>query len=424
MKAGHYVAIHGERIFETPHWNWIASDRITYKTDLEYEEHFLELFHRSIKRRIVLGAKVLAQLSGGMDSSAIVCMGDICSREDGQTARQFVDTLSYFDDSEPNWNEKPFFELVEAARGKKGFHVDISAKSLNLEPPSPDYLLPGADGATADNERALEAIIGTGGYRVILSGIGGDELLGGVPNPSPELAEYLVKGHIPSLLKEALRWSLAKRVNIYRLLLDAARLSLAVRHPTQSFRSHPVPWLTAGPTGIGSEQYDNWQLSANDNVSSPAAIDCAKSWWSILETQPHSFPKANVRYEFRYPILDRDLVDFVIRIPPSQLVRPGRRRSLMRRSLTSIVPAPILERRRKAYVVRTPLLQIASSADQLLERLRSPYLADLTFLNIDILRGSIDQIQRGNEAFWRPLMRAIYLDLWLQTSMATGRLTL
>jgi asparagine synthetase B (glutamine-hydrolysing) len=32
------------------------------------------------------------------------------------------------------------------------------------------------------------------GYRVILSGIGGDEVLGGVSTPLPELAAYLVTG--------------------------------------------------------------------------------------------------------------------------------------------------------------------------------------------------------------------------------------
>jgi asparagine synthase (glutamine-hydrolysing) len=423
VKPAHYLAIQGANISESSHWNWIATDRIDYKTDLEYEEQFLTLFRRAVQRRTTSGAQILAQLSGGMDSSAIVCTSDMLRREQGHTSPQLVDTLSYFDDSEPNWNEKPFFELVESFRGKRGVHVDVSAQILNLEPPAPDFLLPGADGATAHNENALEAILGIGRYRVILSGIGGDELLGGVPNPAPELAEYLVAGQARLLIQQAFRWSIAKRIHIYRLLLDAAQFALMSICPSRRSSGQPVPWLAAESDRQHRSKHDSWRLRPNEKTVSPAAIDCARSWWSILETQPHLFPRANVRYEFRYPILDRDLVDFLIRIPPSQLVRPGRRRSLMRRSLRSIVPDPILERRRKAYVLRTPLSQITSSADELIERLRSPYLADLPFLKIDTLVESVRSIQGGHVVLWRPLMRAIYLELWLQASMATGRLT-
>jgi asparagine synthase (glutamine-hydrolysing) len=183
---------------------------------------------------------------------------------------------------------------------------------------------------------------------------------------------------------------MARRTHIYRLLLDAAQFALMSICPSRSSSGQTVPWLAAKSDRRHPSKYDNWSLRTNETIVSPAAIDCAKSWWSILETQPHLFPRANVRYEFRYPILDRDLVDFVIRIPPSQLVRPGRRRSLMRRSLKSIVPVPILERRRKAYVLRTTLLQITSSGDELLKRLRSPYLASSPFSTLTCCRSQFD----------------------------------
>ena len=43
-------------------------------------------------------------------------------------------------------------------------------------------------------------------------------------------------------------------------------------------------------------------------------------------------------YEKRYPYLDRALLEFMYAIPREQLVRPGQRRSLMRRALVGIVP--------------------------------------------------------------------------------------
>jgi hypothetical protein len=50
-------------------------------------------------------------------------------------------------------------------------------------------------------------------------------------------------------------------------------------------------------------------------------------------------------YEFLYPFLDLDLVNFLLRVPTNQLLRPGRRRSLMRRAHVS--GAAIRARRNK-----------------------------------------------------------------------------
>ena len=59
-----------------------------------------------------------------MDSSSIVCMADtIIARGAAETPR--LDTISYYDDSEPNWNERPYFTKVEEKRGRTGCHIDV-----------------------------------------------------------------------------------------------------------------------------------------------------------------------------------------------------------------------------------------------------------------------------------------------------------
>ena len=80
---------------------------------------------------------------------------------------------------------------------------------------------------------------------------------------------------------------------------------------------------------------------------------------------PHLFPSLLSRLEYRYPLLDRDLVGFLFSIPREQLFRPGRKRSLMRRALVSIMPPVVLERRRKAYQLRMPLLTMQHASARL-----------------------------------------------------------
>src|SRR5581483_4360900 len=64
-------------------------------------------------------------------------------------------------------------------------------------------------------------------------------------------------------------------------------------------------------------------------------------------------------HEVRYPYLDRDLLEFLYGIPRQQLVRPNERRSLMRRALKGVVPDQVLNRRRKAFVIRSPIITIS-----------------------------------------------------------------
>ena len=57
-----------------------------------------------------------------MDSSAIVCMADSITKQRPDNFSR-LDTISYYNDHEPNWNERPYFTEVEETRGRKGRHT-------------------------------------------------------------------------------------------------------------------------------------------------------------------------------------------------------------------------------------------------------------------------------------------------------------
>ena len=105
-----------------------------------------------------------------------------------------ADYMSYFDEAEPSWADERYFTTVERSRGKVGIHLPLPLLSSGLEPAPVFYDHQGADRATYENELHLRAATRDKGYRVLLSGIGGDELLGGLPTPYPELADLLARG--------------------------------------------------------------------------------------------------------------------------------------------------------------------------------------------------------------------------------------
>jgi asparagine synthase (glutamine-hydrolysing) len=116
-----------------------------------------------------------------------------------------------------------------------------------------------------------------------------------------------------------------------------------------------------------------------------------------------------------YPYLDRDLVDFLFRIPKEQLFRPGENRSLMRRSLKTIVPKTILERRQKALITRGPFAALRRE-ESLIHRLFDHSVsARMGYIDQIEIQRTLRSVGHGGDLYVLPsLMRAIHLELWLQ----------
>jgi len=415
----HYVVIHDDEVHCRAHWDSAAQARLTYRSDREYEEHFFALLKQSVERRTGPGAPILAELSGGMDSTSIVCMSDHIRKSAGPDV-EILDTISFYDDSEPSLNDKPYFTAVEEHRGKVGVHIDTSFSHRTFEPPLAGngvYLLPGADSSTILSESRFHDLVARHNYRVVLSGIGGDELAGGVPIPIPELADYLLSGRLMHLLKTSLDWCLRDRNPLVLSVLQTLKYAVALYLNPQSNLPHPPVWLSdrlrRRVETLGSRDV---AVQSRFRIR-PTSIDNSISWWSIMESLPHLFPALMSRLEYRYPLLDRDLVQFLFSIPREQLFLPGRKRSLMRRALGNIVPIVVLERRRKAYQLRRPLLTMQFAGARLSELFEKSRLVGAGFIKRDTLDEQLQKMLRsGDPEWWRALLRATDLELWLNSN--------
>jgi asparagine synthase (glutamine-hydrolysing) len=227
----------------------LKPDRIQYPSDADYERHFREIFEASVARRLRADRTVLAELSGGLDSSSIVCVADgILDDAPGVALK----TISYYDTDEASGDERPYFSLVEKRRGHVGHHISKSdfAQETRREAlqPLPPGAFAAAPGYFAKSLRWASLIDGVqckAGSRVTLSGLGGDEILGGVQYEAPELAGYLVDGEFVSFVRSLCSWALARKKTVFQLTGDTIGLLRAGRNP-ESFVSsghRRVPWV-------------------------------------------------------------------------------------------------------------------------------------------------------------------------------------
>jgi asparagine synthase (glutamine-hydrolysing) len=175
------------------------------------------------------------------------------------------------------------------------------------------------------------------------------------------------------------------------------------------------PWITAELTGLMEPKVPPPIEWFERLGKAPSAINNAITFGLVMETLPHATPGATERREYRYPFLDRELLSFLFRVPREQLIRPGRRRHLMRRALANIVPSEILDRRRKAFLSRTPILLLQQAQSSISDLFADSLAAKLGFINPVGVRSGLQYAHEGKEYRWFVcLLRAISLELWLR----------
>jgi len=410
-----FVRLEPARQTVTKYWDFDPGKRIRYRSDVEYEEHFRTVFAESVKRGLRADSPILAELSGGMDSSSIVCMADtLIDRGAAETAQ--LDTISYFNDLEPNWNERPYFTKVEEKRGRTGCHIDVgSREQLRFDVNDERFAAtPGCASRSTENAKQYIAHMTSQGNRVVLSGIGGDEVMGGVPTSTPELEDLLARARFRALAHQLKAWALNKRKPWFYLLFEAVRGFFPPAIVGAPNYKRPAPWLNRSFVKRNRKALQGYEGRLRLFGHLPT-FQVNLSTLEVLQRQLQcdGLP-SEPTYEKRYPYLDRSLLEFAYAIPREQLVRPGQRRSLMRRALVGIVPDELLHRSRKAFVARGPRAAIAAESASLVEISRQMISDSLGFIDSKDFSEALLKVRRGMEVPTVTVMRTLGVEFWLR----------
>ena len=410
-----YVRIQHGKIKITKYWHFPLDHTICYPTDRDYEEHFLTLLETSVLRRLRSDAPILAELSGGMDSSAIVCVADRLAAR-GCAPGTRIDTVSYYQDGEPAWDERPYVAVVEKTRGRGGCHIDVSSHTLlnyRYDSRSPE-LTPVSRGVTSDSVRQLAKCIASNKNRIVLSGLGGDEVLGGAPAFLPQLADLFVAARFVALMRQLKAWALSDRTTVLALLVEVVRAFLPASLNGGSRNADPPLWLAAHFVAAHPRAFSRYQNPFSLFRVKPSQQEKLETLDALQRQLASCVQTAPILCERRYPYLDRDLLEFLFAIPPNQLQRPGQRRSLMRRALVGIVPEGLLNRKRKAFLARQPLLDIMSHWSAYSALTDNSLLADLNIVDRRRWLDSLEQAKAGNIIPLPLLAHAVVLEKWLR----------
>lgn len=403
------------------YWDFDPAKTLRYSTDSEYEEHFREILGLSVRRRLRSDVPILAELSGGLDSSSIVCVADDAIRC-GTVRSATVDTISYYDDLEPNWNERPYFRTVENKRGRTGCHIDLSREAAQVDfNHEPIGFLPDSGFWSQQAKAQFTSCMASGGHRALLSGLGGDEVMGGVPTPLPELQDLIAAGDLLLLVGRLKIWSLNKRKPWMHLLFGAVREFLPLASAGAELHT-PAPWIRPEFAKRNCLALNRYNRRLRLFGPAPSFQHNLALLEDLRRQVACSALSPSPLYETRRPYLDRSLLEFIHAIPREQLVRPGQRRSLMRRALKDVVPDEILNRRRKAFVARAPRAALSNNLANLLVMNRQMIAAELGVIDQSLFRGALLRVQAEDSPIV-PLLRTLLLEAWLRKVKRAGVLT-
>jgi asparagine synthase (glutamine-hydrolysing) len=419
VPCAHSLRAKDGNLSKTPFWYPPVNSRIRYRTDAEYEEHLVHHVREAVLQRLRTNHGVCCDLSGGLDSSSVTCTTHELIKT-GATSRKPLVTFSVLD---PDMDDKLYIQIVEQHCRTAAIHVPF-AHLWSLDAPSSPMPV-SSDLLRRDSVEALERR----NVRSHLTGLGGDLVMGNIPEDTDQLADDLQQGAWVRLFKEAYGWSRTLRIPIWLTLrLGIIPLLSASRQQTLWERKDKILGQAYGDLKkifLPNRQFIDRHLERQNTPYSLSYRGAAPSQRSFLYgisryQMTHALTILLPQFEpikSTHPFCHRPLVEFVAALPRRQLCGIGRPRDLMRRALSGILPATVRNRRTKA---------LAGSA------------TDKSILEIlpTLTRGALETDSRGyiNGANFRrvlqnpqatdydrgQLARALIFEVWFRTFRPAG----
>ena len=358
------------------YWRLPIPKRVPFDSDFDaLAAELLRLLDQAVRRRLPPDGPVAGELSGGLDSTSIAVLAARVLRTRGRTYYGFSHQEARNGADLPIIDEaadvaataalEPNIEVVPAT--SRGLYEIICAGH------DIDSFLPLAEHEPTNFALRRAAEVGS---PVMFSGWGGDEITTHIGRGA--YAELFWTGHW-ALLHRALRARSAWLGGTVRSRLfwqvAVPSVPMGVRHRILRMLGKADGF--ARMHGSALPYLPRHRRGPVPRAPFPDGPDCrrnrrgyAENWFMPKRLERHAQQAARFGMSYVFPMLDRDLVDFAMRLPGIfSCWLPGDR-SLIRAAARDVLPDRVRLRREKLMPFALEALRLAEGQPEMIERVR------------------------------------------------------
>lgn len=411
------------------HWAWHGGpfEDLSDRSLEDHIERFNHLFDQSLIATSRSVGPVTAQLSGGLDSSSIVCRSTELFRA-GKLDHQ-VGAISARFPGEPH-DETEWSSAVED-------HLGITAEVVGARRFDPDvarqwcadsYQLPVRPNVLDSMGGVLKALQ-SDGRRVLWTGEGGDDWLNGSLAHWPD---RFMAGRWGKLFRHGAElwpdspWHVQARRTLHSTLMPiiSRKHRETLLTPHLDFRLDRPDWVRPewmeriGLVDRWHQKIERTGLRGMDQQSRYSVFSLGRRYTMIDSVLAFA---ENHGVEVRHPLHDRRLTDFFMGAGGEHLRKFNTRKFLLREAMKGTLPEKIRQRRTKSYFV-------SHQVDAIGELLRQKPVHELTAVKLGwIVPEKIAAMHAPFEAWrqaggqgpipdgaWGPVWFTLATDMWLE----------
>ena len=422
LEPGHFLSFRPGRD-DAPkvdqYWDY-RWDVDTHHTADWYTEQLILLLQDSVRLRLRSDVPVGAHLSGGMDSSTVVCLA---SEPYGGDFHTFTGGFG----EGPQYDETAYARAVADHVGSMHHEVWPTALEFADAMPKLVYAMdepaagPGLFPQYCVSKLAREHV------KVVLGGQGGDEIFGGYARYLVAYLEQVLRGAIFDDVEPGnyvVSWdniqpNLGLLKNYKPMLqafwkdglfesMDRRYFRLIGRVEDAKGLYRPEIWSDDSEERIFGAFQQTWNHPDIESYfNKMTQFDLKTLLPALLQVEDRT--SMSVSLESRVPLLDHRIADLITRMPPSIRFQGGDTKRVFREAVRRLLPAVVLERKDKmgfpvplAEWVRGPLRDFV--ADHLLsDRARQRGIYDMA---------AVEGLMTAERPFGRQVWGLLNLELW------------
>ena len=367
-------------------------------------EEFRYLLSDAVRIRLRADAPVALQLSGGLDSSALVA-----------SAADFSDKISAYTIKYGygEQDEEPYARMVADHYKSSVNYIVITPTESNIFSKLPDYTKLMDEPYHSPNQLSSHLIwqnMAEHGFRAVLYGAGGDEVFAGYtseyypPYLRGKLKRMEVNGFFTDFL-QCSEYSEPAKVSDYAKMLAklVPGISRKSTHGRLSFIDRKKNPLSMNGFHAETPRPPN---NLNELLCQNMA-DWKLNYWLRIDNQN----SMGTPIELRSPFLDHRVIEFAFTLPINFLIRDGWMKWIIRKAMEDKLPADIIWRRKKMGFPFPIKEWLQKNKQNLISSLQD---AECPYVNADQFARQYDYLnQRDAEYLWG----LVSLLLWWKHSV-------